>query len=255
MKTNLILFGFLTIVFLAVGFSTAKDVIKGNGTIVTKEIGITCYQSIFINENIEHNNNLFSKKENFQFFYEQIPGNSTLQISIDENLYPLLEIETDNDKLIIRTKDKTIIKPTKFLVSSTSETLKRVEVNSVVNFYAKKDVKSDTLNLSVSGVGDIKMDDLTCNQLRCDLSGVGNLILEGTAQTGDFHLSGVGNIKTYNLFVKDLKCHLSGVGNMQVNSIEKLEAHSSGVGNINYKGKASSINKHSSGIGRIKKVD
>lgn len=227
----------------------------GNGTIVTKNMDITSFHSIVISEKIQKKNSFFSRGKNYMFTYEQQDsGNPSLQLSIDENLYPFLDIAIEDSTLYIRTKDETEIKPSQFLIKGTSEDLKKVAINGIMNFYSGKSMHVENVTFSVSGVADIIINNLTCKNLGCNISGVGDIILKGNVENGNYHLSGVGRIKAFDCMVENLECHLSGVGSMQITASKQLDAHTSGVGSMRYKGDAS-VSKHSSGIGRIKKVD
>ena len=70
--------------------------VKGNGNIISKEIQISDYTELNIRVKINYNNNssLFKKKEykGPAFNYMQKSGSSNLQITVDENLLPLLDI-------------------------------------------------------------------------------------------------------------------------------------------------------------------
>lgn len=255
MKTHLILGALLpVIVWASCSFSSANAE-KGNGTIVTKDIEVAQYHSIIINEHIENSKNILSGKGNFRFSYKQVTGVPTLQLSIDENLFPMLDINVEDGMLRISTKDKAKIAPTHFTLSGTSEMLRKVQVNGVMDFYAETSVKAEDVDLSVNGVGNIVMEQLECASLKSKVSGVGDIRLKGSADTGNFQVSGVGKIQAFDFMVKDLKCQVSGVGGMQVAASEKLDAHTSGVGNIRYKGGATDVTKHASGVGNIKQAD
>lgn len=186
------------------------------------------------------------------FHYEQTTGYASLQVTIDENLFDLLAVEQNGIRLKITTKDKSKIAPSQLEFKGCPQTINGLEIHGVANFYARQTVKTNNLNLKISGVGDIHFDALECENLDCVLTGVGSITLSGEAQKASYKLTGVGDIKAYDLDAQTLDCTLTGVGDMQVYASEQLNANLSGVGDIRYKGNAS-VNSSASGMGKIKK--
>jgi len=220
---------------------------------MVKTIQVTDIHDIFIGENIENQNNFFGKGKKPTLTYHQ--GNTaSLEITIDENLFSLLDIQENDGKLTIRSKNDDKIRPTNFTIKVSSPELHRIDIRGVMDFISEAPLKTDDLEISVGGVGDVKINSLACEDFNYNLSGVGELIVNGEVDKGNYTLTGVGKIKAFDCRVKDLTCNLSGVGSMEVNATERLDANSSGVGNIRYKGNAS-VNQSSSGVGSIKSAN
>lgn len=246
----------LSLLILCSPTGCASDKVKGNGKIVTRTIPIEDFEQLSISRQIDSKRaswNLFQKnKKNFPVFeYKQSSGSDLLEVTMDENLFDWLVVDQNEKKLYIKTKKGVYIKPTQLTIKGGSSELSKVELYGCMSFKTTTALNVDNIQFNLLGFGDIQIDGLTCNELNCDLSGVGNIYLNGTAQTGKYILSGVGNIKAYNCEVKNLSCEVSGVGNMQVMATDQLDAGTSGVGGIKYRGEASA-NTWSSGIGRVK---
>lgn len=96
--------------------------------------------------------------------------------------------------------------------------LEKVEFAGVGEFNCKKPLKLDKVSFEVKGVGEVNVSDLTCNELKvalrgvgsadihvvCDflsarMSGVGDVTLSGTAGRADISKGGIGAVNTDNL--------------------------------------------------------
>jgi hypothetical protein len=119
----------------------------------------------------------------------------------------------------------------------------------IVNLTVKE---LDDLNLS--GAGDIESDGpLQCDNLKCALSGAGNITLSGKARNFEVSLSGAGNLSAEWLETEQCDARVSGVGNCDVNVSKELRATVSGVGNIRYSGNPSTVKEDVTGLGKIQK--
>jgi hypothetical protein len=119
----------------------------------------------------------------------------------------------------------------------------------IVNLAVKE---LDDLNLS--GAGDIESDGpLQCDDLRCSLSGAGNITLSGKARSLEVCLSGAGNLSAEELEAEVCDASVSGVGNCDVNVSKELRATVSGVGRIRYSGNPSTVKEEVTGLGKIQK--
>lgn len=255
MKTKL---GLLLVCVLCAFSCMSTDVIKGNRNVVTKTIAVDNFTEIYLGSNIETKKlgDLLSSSNQCGFNYTQTTGDATLEVRIDENLFDLLEIEQDNGKLTIRSKnDRIQLRPSQFSITGSSKDLRKVGISGCMDFIADSPVHFQDVSFNVSGVGNLKLSDLTADKVRCDLSGVGKVYLTGQIKEGEFGVSGVGHIYAFDCPIEKLECDVSGVGGMEVNVTKHLDANTSGVGSIKYKGNPESLNKSATGVGRVKQVD
>lgn len=250
--------------------------VKGNGNIVTKEVNVGEYDQIVIGAGIECNSRLFDRRsyENPVFNYKQVKGKETLSVTIDENLFPLLEINTSGKELSIRVKKGNTINPSRMELNGVSENLQKVSVSGCMDFSLNSRFTSDRLEISISGASDVKInnqaminrmnirisgagdfvaDNLTCKEIDSSVSGAGDVTLTGNADNGKFTVTGAGDIKAFDFVVKKLECRVSGAGDIRANATEIFNASVSGTGDIHYKGNAVAETKVS-GFGNIKKV-
>ncbi len=259
---NLRTIGLTVLLALGITATSAADRVKGNGTIVTRTIRVDDFHTLRLGNNIESSaqtvgRNIFKKDKGNTpaFYYTQSAGAASLEVTMDENLFNWLDIDQQGTTISIRSREKyTKLQPTELIIRGRSAKLNEVEVSGCMNFNAESTLDMESLRISVSGVADIRLDQLACGALTCDVSGVGNAYLTGRVGTGNFNVSGVGKVFAFDCAVKELSCELSGVGKMEVNATSHLSASTSGVGNIRYKGSAT-VNSSASGVGTVKRAD
>ncbi|MDH6304088.1 hypothetical protein M2459_000800 [Parabacteroides sp. PF5-5] len=249
---------------------------KGNGILVTKEIQVDDFNSIRMGPGIECNSKFFNRSsyENPVFNYEQSSGKATLSITIDENLFPLLKINTSGNELSIETSRGTSINPSKLEIKGSSKNLRKVSVSGCVDLVFTNKFEADLLNIQISGACDVRMnkqarigqleirisgagdlvaDNLVCKEVDINVSGAGDITMKGEADNAQFTVTGAGDIKAYDFIVKDLVCRVSGSGDVKANASGTLDASVSGTGDILYKGSARA-NTRITGFGDIRKM-
>jgi Putative auto-transporter adhesin, head GIN domain len=116
-------------------------------------------------------------------------------------------------------------------------------------------VKSEGLDLSVSGSGNLYTSALTVEDLDCSISGSGNIKLgEGSVTNADVSISGSGNFSGAMVKCEKMEVHVSGSGNCACQVTGSLKASVSGSGNVTYKGNPR-IDARVSGSGRVRSLD
>ncbi|MCX6253450.1 MAG: DUF2807 domain-containing protein [Bacteroidia bacterium] len=118
----------------------------------------------------------------------------------------------------------------------------------------KDAVKTDDLNLNVSGSGKIYTTDITVSNLNCGISGSGDIIFGGSGSSAraDISISGSGNYMGEPLKIGSAEIHISGSGNCTCNVTESLRASVSGSGNVTYSGGSPKVDARVSGSGKVR---
>jgi len=251
----------IVLIALCITTVSAGERIKGNGNIITKTIPVDEFTDLRLGERIQSRSIGFDffkrSKKSFPIFnYSQTSGNSSLTITTDENLFDYIDIEQTDGKIRIKAQgDNLEVNPTKLVIEGKSKQLQKVNISGTMNFIVENLLDVPDVSFSISGVGDIKISEIVCDHLRCDISGVGNIYLDGKVKAAEYYVSGVGKVKAYDCEVDDLKCDMSGVGNMEVLALKNISSNTSGVGSVKYRGDAVVSNSVASGIGRIKRVN
>jgi hypothetical protein len=174
-----------------------------------------------------------------------------LLVSADDNILPLLETETDGDKLTLKVKSGYSLKPkTPITYTLTVPSLAKLTVSGAGNATVEGPV-GDELEAKVSGAGDVKLRGMACKSLTLSLSGAGNMTAAGTADKLTAKVSGAGDIKAAELKASVADVHISGAGDITLWASDELKARVSGAGSVKYKG-SPRVEQKVSGAGSIK---
>lgn len=243
MKTK----GLLLVAFLlGMLFSAqAADHVKGNGQLTTKKITIGDYNAIKIDGVID-------------FSYEQSEAEPYLEITVDENLHPYVNIDIKDRELTVNFKGAKVDHYTKFIVKTNSKWLKSVKAAGNANFMVnstltgdelkinansnclvqlKKKIEIGKLDLNVSGSANMVIDELQANTLECSINGSGTINLKnGFADQGKFDIATDGEIMAFGVTIPDASCNIKGKGSIQIHPTDNLKATVIGKGSIRYKG-------------------
>ena len=178
----------------------------------------------------------------------------SVKIEAEDNLLAGLQTRVRGDTLEIFYKEENNkhvnpTKPVKIMVIV--KELKDVNFDSAGDL-TLAGIKSDDLNISVSGAGNLKVNDVVAKSLS-SRSERRSMVAAG--ETDDFNLtiSGFGSFNGKDLHNKTAQIDLSGAGSATIWADEELDAQVSGVGSINYYG-SPSVTKQVSGVGSINKL-
>jgi hypothetical protein len=200
-----LLYGFITVLlalFTGCILNTGGRGVRGSGLIKTESRSATEFSSIAF-------------KSEGKVTVQQT-GKESLTISAEENLLPLLESHVTNHILSIGTVNNTNIDPTKPIEFV-------IEVKSLAGF-------------RMTGVGSIEAKGIQAKQMTIALTGVGEMTIEGAADSLDLSLEGVGSYNGEAFKTKQANVRSDGVGTAVLNVGDRLDAVVSGVGSVEYIG-------------------
>lgn len=176
------------------------------------------------------------------------------QVEVIAGKEDLEEIEThvSSGKLLIETKKPWFRRHGKIIINITVPHIEELEISGSGYIETKGAVKTQDLNLNISGSGKLRIADLSASKLKMDISGSGSIIVGGSSivDSNEATISGSGDINVINLPVKDTKVEVSGSGSCVVYAIQKLDAEVSGSGSVRYKGTAQ-VSSSTSGSGKV----
>ena len=155
-----------------------------------------------------------------------------VRISADDNLIPLIRTKVTGSTLKIYSK-KNLRPREEIVITVTTKELETIES---------------------SGASEITATDIDCGKFSVSLSGAGGIDLSGKTDVLDISMSGAGNINSKNFLADEVYISVSGVGNAVVYASNILEAEVSGVGNIEYLGNPGKVSSNVSGVGSISKT-
>jgi hypothetical protein len=224
----------------------AKD-IKGNGKLVTKSISISNFSKIEIETYFEIN-------------YSQGTNTGNLEFTIDENLWEHYDIHTKGDVLCLKCKqgfNKTgfTLKPTKSLITVSSEQLEKIEIAGSSKFNFCTAFASEELEIEIAGSGKVFADKhpVKVEELEIEIAGSGNVQLTGAVQTGKIQIAGSGNVNALNCKIARLSAEIAGSGRVEASVTDKLNADIAGSGSVTYKGNPD-VTPNIAGSGKVKKL-
>lgn len=186
-------------------------------------------------------------------YVEQADQQSVI-VETSSNLQDIIITEVKGSTLEIKTKKGKCIKGNPTLnIYVKSPNVEGLSISGSGNIYANRLINSNSMDLHISGSGDITIDSLSTNDLEASISGSGSIIATGvdTMQYVDMSISGSGNITTINYPAYKAKAHISGSGSCKVFAINELDVSISGSGNVLYRG-TPAVTNQSSGSGTVK---
>ena len=159
-------------------------------------------------------------------------GNAeSVNVEADDNIVPLIQTIVTNGKLVISTKPNVdFASAHPVVVTLSMKSLERV---------------------ALSGSGNLNVAARAGPDLVVDLSGSGNIAVDGVADHVTISLPGSGNIECKGLKTKSAKVTLMGSGTITVYASETLDASVAGSGAIRYDGSPAQVTKSITGSGTI----
>lgn len=168
--------------------------------------------------------------------------------------------EVKDGELIIRFPNKNFFwssfKPGEITIYITTPEISGLVVSGSGDIIAENAIKTKKLDLGLSGSGNIKLSDLSAEQVKSTISGSGNIHLAGKTAAQDLSvaISGSGSVKALDYNADDVTVRISGSGNVGIQANKNLFVRVSGSGNVNYKGKPL-VDSAISGSGKVRSAD
>ncbi len=233
MKRGTILFAFILAIALLSGFASGQSSVKETRDVKDfTKVSFGVAGSLYINLGPEFKVVLEGDKKDLEEIITEVSGGKL--VIKKENSWRF----NFNDKVTV------------FI---TMPELKGLGVSGSGKAELKDAVKTDELDLSVSGSGKIFTGDLLVSKLGCSISGSGDIIPGGSGMAGkaEISISGSGNYEGSALKIESAEIHISGSGNCSCNVTGSLKASVSGSGNVTYEGNPK-VDAHVSGSGKVR---
>lgn len=203
---------------LIIGLTGCQGVgVKGSGNVVEEIRSVPEFERLEV-----------SGAYNLDIIAGEEPG---LEISAEDNLIKYITTEVVGNKLSIYNERN--ITP-------------RKKIKIIVKTPALESISS-------SGASNIYAESISSLSFRLELSGAGNIELNGAVDELNVNISGAGNLEAKDLKTNYAKINISGASNADVYVTEKLEAAVSGVGGVSYYGDPEQVQTDISGIGSVRR--
>jgi Putative auto-transporter adhesin, head GIN domain len=216
--------------------------VRGNGNIKTEEHSVSSFKNVDVSGAIK--------------VYVSQGDLKPVKIEGDENLLQYIEVTQEGDQIIVRDKPGYNLEPSGDIkIYVTSPVYNNIEVSGASDIIGQTKINNpENLELHASGAGDINMD-VDAPKLKAEITGSGSMDLKGQARDVDLELSGAAHAHCYELLAENTSVDISGAGSAEVYASVKLDATVSGAGSVSYKGNASNVSQHVSGVGSVNKVN
>ncbi|CEN34187.1 head GIN domain-containing protein [Capnocytophaga cynodegmi] len=234
---------FATILFLAV-FSVSygqwfgKKTIKDNGNIITKERQVGNYNSVRVKGSLDV---ILLKGE---------VGN--VRIEASDNIEPYILTSVENEEITIKLKEgfSYSLRHKLQVYVPVNERLEQIILSGSGDISMREQINVGNLKCFLSGSGDININ-VNASHLNLSLSGSGDLIAKGNCPEIEISLVGSGDISTESIKAERVKVTVSGSGDVDVYASKSIKAKVSGSGDVSVKGKPELEDTHVSGSGEV----
>lgn len=175
-----------------------------------------------------------------------------VEVTCEENIIGYLEtIEDDGVLKIHFDRDVFDVDGLKIRISAPS--WDEIEITGSAEVDVPDAINGSTLNLSVTGSGNLKVFKADFDNIKTKVSGSGDVNISGIADDFDCTVSGSGNVDALDCPVKTAKVTVSGSGNVRLDASESLDVTISGSGDVEYQG-SPQVTKSISGSGTLRKL-
>jgi hypothetical protein len=220
-------------------FARFNGSVPGSGVVVSQTRALADFNSIQIDYPVE-------------LTIQQGEADS-LTITAENNLIPQLGMRVSGSTLYIENSQPDWgrrVNPTQpVILHLTVKDLQQVDFPSAGTLTVTK-LKTDHLDLSISGAGSVNLSNLATQHLDVNLSGAGNITATGTADTLNLDISGFGSFHGTDLASQTAGITISGAGNATVWAKTSLNVSISGTGSVNYYG-SPQVTREVSGLGSV----
>ncbi len=171
----------------------------------------------------------------------------------EENLLKHIITEIKNGQLVVKVEKGKNIKPSwgkDLKITIPFREIEKVSLAGSGDLWNKDTIKSDELDVSLAGSGDVVLD-IQTNEVSGSIAGSGDLTLKGDTDSLDASVAGSGDFHGFELESKNTVVSVAGSGDAKVVSRVSLKARVAGSGDIEYRGNPDKEDTKVSGSGSI----
>lgn len=234
-------------IFLATLLLTACiKIIKGEGNVVKQEVCNETFNKIGLSINCTIN-------------YHQTEERPHVEIEIDDDLLPFLDIHVEKGVLVVKKKKEyrnMHFKATKCVINAYSNDLREIDIAGGSNFNIVTPFSTDELEISLAGSVSVNfLHNIDINELEIEASGSSKVTAnEGCIKRCSLSLAGNNCTELDKVISEVMDISIAGSGKAMVSVSKELKYDIAGSGEILYKG-TPSISGDISGSGKISAVE
>lgn len=176
-----------------------------------------------------------------------------IQLEGESNLLPHIITEVKNGSLHIKTEKGKNLSPSRnktIKITIPFQDLDKVSLSGSGDLWNTDKITSNSLEVSLSGSGDIVLDIATQN-VYGKVTGSGDLTLKGNTTDLEAGVTGSGDFHGFNLQATNTDVSVTGSGDAEVVCNGNLKARVTGSGDIEYKGNPKREDSKVTGSGSI----
>lgn len=219
-----------------------------------------------------------------------------VELEGDQDILDEIETEVSGGRLRIEKEGRWFdwdFNNEKIIVYITVPNIEGVSVSGSGDVIGQSKIRTNDLDLNVSGSGSLTLEVDANGDVEADVSGSGDMDLKGRFNsfesdvsgsgkvvlsaaidgTADFAISGSGKIQARGsadlvktrisgsgkVLAADLETNrcdvrISGSGDVEINVKNELDANISGSGSVSYRGNPKKVNSHAAGSGNVRKL-
>jgi hypothetical protein len=215
--------------------------IRGSGNVISEERAVSDFNKIS-----------FSGVGNLII---QQSDKETLKIEAEDNIVPKIQTRVDDQTLKIdyeRSWFSFSFRPNKPInIYVTVKNLEKIEGSGATTIKSQS-IKTEKLEIKGSGAAKADLS-IEVQQLNSEISGAGDFVISGKADTQKIEISGAAKYEAKNLLSKNADILVSGAGLATLNAQEKLDVQISGAAKVSYLGNPQ-VTQKISGAGKIEKL-
>lgn len=178
-------------------------------------------------------------------------------IEAEQKTLEVIESELEGSTLVLKTKNGHWRDLGKITVYITMPEIDNLSVSGSGDIICQSLVKTDEINLKISGSGSIKMQDLSVREIDAVVTGSGDIMLSGAGSpSGEMNatITGSGSIRAEGMPVAEVQVTITGSGSASVHATKELETNITGSGSVLYKGNPL-VNANATGSGRTRSIN
>jgi hypothetical protein len=230
-------FAILIIVITSCMSAQSWKTVYGNKKVVTKERKTDSFTGIKVSSGID----VYLKQGN----------NEAVSVEADENLHEYIITEVRGGILDVYS-EYNIRDAERKRVYVTIKEVNSVRTTSAGDVFGETPIKSESLELSASSAGNIKLE-VNAKDIDINISSSGDMTISGETDMLKADLSSAGDLNAYDLKAREADVSVSSAGDADIYATEKITARASSAGDVNYKGDPKYVDAHSSSAGGIHK--
>lgn len=234
----------IPIALLLITFSSCRylhnERIDGDGNLVKENRKITGFNSIDVGGSVD--------------VYLRQDSVWSVEVEIDNNLQPYIEVYKDGDRLKIHQTNNTNLETShgiKVYVSAPS--LEAIDVSGASKLIGENRFTSGgAFQIHVSGASTVDID-VKSPKIQLEATGASSAIVKG--ETKNFTVEGHGSseIKAFDMLSENAVIDVSGASSADIFASVTFEGEASGASDVRFKGSGNFV-AHTSGASSIKKV-